>query len=889
MKRGAVRSIILAGWAAGVAAGAPVAPPMPPEEVAIREAVRQLGDESYAARESATRLLWSLGEKALPELREVAASRDPEAAIRARDLLRKIELGILPDSSPRIVELVLRYDRSNHDERQNVIQELKRLQAWRQILKLYALEKDVVALEQLADLVKGVAIEAARGCLSAEPPDLAGAFAYLKMARPEPSEFMAMAALHRAAGTLDAELKRAAEREGENAALWRYSLLAVAGRPLEAAREAAEAGLDLHAARLRLLAGNPLPWLEVATHGPQVLPSAGLTLYREAAARRWQGEACRPETLRRLRRMTAAGDEDEQFKALRLLFLLGDHDEAEKRLIALDPRAAFHYFESAERIEEALGAFGIDPAKPDFVGWALKRFEVLLERPDDEEHELTELALLGHFLERRGLAGDLEQGFTEPLRRLAAKDQENFIGVAARLFNGPIDGLSLPTVTPVVAALDTFAGDDDVRWMMAVENLFDSYDRPDRLWSWMATVEPAMEKRERFELLCRLYGLLPDPRDQRAGFFKKAWAAIERADKREQPMLLELMIDLADAVGDSGNFVRGAEAIAGLAEGAAERRFKGAAYAAVNRWADSAAEWMKLVASSSADPAYRAYAAAALRCAGNEPAAAEQERMAELLALGETIAQFQCAEAFGAAGDFERAARWWRRAAMECTNQSSAFAVVLVRLGEHAHAEEDWAAVASIGEAQALQQAMSGVEGYRSVPIGFSVASALRLRVDADLARAFSLLAKSRAKAVAGLERAAAMPCSDLALSDHYFAPLRAAGLVKIHDQAFERLWANLSSRIARYPENDNTRNSAAWLASRANRRLDEAEAHLAKALASHPRQAAYLDTMAEVHFARGDRRKAVEFSSRSLAEEGKDLQLIRQHERFKNGHLPPK
>jgi len=889
MKRGAVRSIILAGWAAGAAGAAPVAAPMPREEVAIGEAVRQLGDESYAARESATRLLWSLGEKALPELREAAASRDPEAAIRARDLLRKIELGILPDSSPRIVELVLRYDGGGHDERQAVVQELKRLQAWRQILKLYALEKDEAALEMLSDSVKGVAIEAARGCLAAEPPDLAGAFSYLGMARPEPSEFMAMAALHRAGGTLDSELKKAAGRDGANAALWRYSLLAVAGRPLEAAREAEQAGLDLHAARLRLLAGDPLPWLEVATHGPQVLPSAGLTLYREAAARRWQGEELRPESLRQLRRMTAVGDEDEQFKALRLLFLLGDHGEAEKRLTALDPRAAFHYFESAERIEEALGAFGIDPAKPDFVGWALKRFEVLQDRPDDEEHELTELALLGSFLERRGLTKELEEGFAAPLVRLAAADQEIFIRVAARLFNGPIDGLSLPTVAPVVTALASFAGDDDVRWMMAVENLFESYDRPDRLWSWIATVEPAMGKRERFELLCRLYGLLPDPRDQRAGFFARAWAAIDRADRVERPLLLELMTDLADAVGDSRNFVRGAEGISRLEAAGERRRFKGAAYAAVDRWADSAAEWAKLVESAPTDPAYRAYAAAALRRAGSDSAAAEQERMAELLALGETIAQFQCAEAFGAAGDFERAARWWRRAAMECTNQSSAFSAALVRLGEQAHAEEDWVGAAAIGEAQALQQAMAGAEGYRSVPIGFSISSALRLRVDADLARSFSRLAKSRATAVAGLERAAAMPCADLALSDHYFAPLRAAGLVKIHDQAFERLWRNLATRIERYPENDNTRNSAAWLASRANRRLGEAEAHLAKALASHPRQAAYLDTMAEVHFARGDRAKALEYSRRSLAEEGKDLQLIRQHERFKSGPLPPK
>jgi tetratricopeptide (TPR) repeat protein len=133
------------------------------------------------------------------------------------------------------------------------------------------------------------------------------------------------------------------------------------------------------------------------------------------------------------------------------------------------------------------------------------------------------------------------------------------------------------------------------------------------------------------------------------------------------------------------------------------------------------------------------------------------------------------------------------------------------------------------------------------------------------------------------------MPFADLSLADHFFAPMRAAGLVKQHDAAFNRLWQNLVKRIARFPESDNTRNSAAWLASRANRHLDEAEGYLHKAIENNPRQAAYLDTMAEVYFARGDREKAVEFSSRGLKEEPDDFQLVRQHERFKKGEFPPK
>jgi tetratricopeptide (TPR) repeat protein len=892
MKLPAAKMVFWSWMAAGVLSASPLAGPSAAAPVAsdsVAAALARLADDSFAVRQAATRDLWAMGEQAVAGLQEAAAGRDPEAAGRARDLLRKIQLGILPDSSPKIVDLVLRYDRSGIDERRSVINELRKAAAWRQILKLYALEKDDESLAMLEDATRGVAVEAARSCLASDPPDLRGAFSFLAMARPEPAEYMAMAALHRATGTMDEELRKSAADERADGDLWRYALLAVAGRPAEAAAAAGQAGLPIHAARLELLAGDPRPWLKAAPAPPQAIPSPGLPAYREFVARRWDGKPVPAEMERRFRRLArVVGDEDEQLKSLRLLFLIGDHAEAEKRLLAIDPRAAFYYFESAERIEEALQALGLDPSQPDFAGWAMKRFRVLIDDPDSEEHELTELSLLGYFLERRGLGEELEKAFAPPLAELAKSDQESFTRVATRLFAGPFDTLRLPTVGPVIQAAAVFAGDDEVRWMQIVENLFDGQERPDRLWNWLGRVEPARGLRERLELLARIYGLLPDPADERAAFFDKSWQGIGKADPAERGGLLELLVDLADQTGDAPNFLRGMAVLEKDHGQAAAQRFKGVHLAAAGRWDEAAAEWMKMVERQPVDPAYRAYAAASYRRAGNESAAVEQERRAELLALGETIAQFQCAEAFGAAGDFARAATWWRRAGLECTNQSSAFQAVVLRLGEQAHADADWKTAAAMSEAQALQQAQSGSESYR-LPVAYAASSTLRLRIDANLARAFSRLGRDRGRALQEIERYAAFPYADLALADSFFAPMRQAGLVKLHDQAFERLWLPLTRRIARYPDADNTRNSAAWLASRAKRRLDEAERYLAGALETYPRQAAYLDTMAEVHFARGDRKRALEFSTRALREESGDLQLIRQHERFKSGPFPPK
>lgn len=891
-----VRSAKPTLWAWMAAAGLSAAPltaapeAAVPDAAGVADAVTRLSDDSFTVRQAATRELWKLGEGILPQLKLAAEGDDPEAALRARELMRKIELGILPDSSPKIVDLVMRYDRGGLDERRKVMGELRMLRAWRQILKLYALEKDEDVLAMLEMQVRGVAIEAARDCLAGETPDVAGAFTYLGMARPEPSELMAMATLHRANGTLEGEMQKAKALEGKQGHLWRYALHAAAGNLKEAANEAEQGGLDLAAARLELLAGDPLPWIKGVPAPPQTISALSLPHYREFASRHWQGKEIKPDLTRQLRRLARAGDEDERPKSIRLLFLTGDHEEAEKVLIARDPSAAFYYLESAERIEEALKAYGLDPEKPDYTGWAMKRFRVLIDDPDDEMDELTELALLGYFLERRGLKKELEEAYVAPLAELAKTDQEIFLRTASRLFSGPYGTSSLSTAWPVTRAAAAYAGVDEVRWMQIVEHLFDGYRRPDRIWTWMAAVEPAMDHLERLELLCRVYGRMSDPGDQRGKFFDHAWAAIEKAGGPEKLEQLGQFIELSDQRGlkDSRNFLRGIELLTKLDPEEASEHFAGYHYAGVGRWAEAAAEWMRLTKRSPGYPSFRACAASCFRRAGDEAEAARQERLAELMTMGETDTQVECGSAFALAGDFERAARWWRRAATESTSNSLAFHRSIYYLNQQAFSEGDWKTASVLSEALALEEAMSGSD-EQGVPAVYGMSSSLRMRIDADMARAFSGLETDRANSVAEIERLASMPYADLSLADHFFAPMRAAGLVKQHDKAFDRLWQNLVKRIARYPDNDNTRNSAAWLASRANRHLDEAGEYLKKAIENNPRQAAYLDTMAEVHFARGEREKAVEFSARGLKEEPEDLQLVRQHERFKSGAFPPK
>ena len=177
---------------------------------------------------------------------------------------------------------------------------------------------------------------------------------------------------------------------------------------------------------------------------------------------------------------------------------------------------------------------------------------------------------------------------------------------------------------------------------------------------------------------------------------------------------------------------------------------------------------------------------------------------------------------------------------------------------------------------------------YASTGVGWTEPLTLmHHRLQADLSRALANLESNREESIATLEKCHRIFINDGSLADHFFPAIRKAGLVREHDQWFGESWDRMVEIIERYPASDNTRNTAAWFASRAMRKLDEAEKQVAKALESNPDQAAYLDTMAEIQFAKGDRDKALEWSRRALNHEPNDSQLRGQHERFRSDPLP--
>lgn len=882
-------------WVAAAAPDGAADPGLAVAEKSIGAWVDDLAHQKYRTREEASRKIWAIGDPALPELQEAASGPDPEQAYRARELIRKIQMHITPETDPEVVQLVERFDKALIDEKVNLFDKLYRKRAWRQILKLYAAEANPEMQSRLEDALRsrmagvdgvaGVAVTAARECLL--DGDAKAAREYLEMAPANPQGLLALADFHRSQGTLDAELERAKTLEGARGQAWQFALQRAAGN-LDAARDAAEAaGSTRLSAAMAALAGDPLPWLlscEVDAEGKKISSS-----YVELAIRRWQDKPIRPAELDVLARAANSRNRPSgRITAINSLFLLGEPALAEPAFLKNAPLEAFHYFEMLERIPDALKALGLDPEKPDYASWVEKRIDNISkgdgENEQDTGMDTQELALLAHFLEHRGMHAVAAEAYLKPLATFAENDAKNYAEFLGTLFGSSLRGGVLGAPQLARDAAVAWAGESDDRWEEVITAAFGGEDETLAIWDWLDELNPKSSRVERLDGLLALCGMGRDKLGLRRKWLDLAWDSLKKSPEEMRPPLLEMMSFLADRNPDVAMSLR----IWEMLPEASRKEMDGDRHlmnlSAAGRWQEAADFFLKqidLISKSSADPQpfFFAYAAACLRKAGRVEEATAQDALVDKLALGNDAMLIASAYAFGY--DFKRAADWRARAARQSDPEDPQTYVRALESHLEALMEEGrWKEAGSVAEV--LAQIVVSEDSISTAPL-----AGLKLRLQSDLGRALANLKTDRAGSIAMLARCLKMFPSDGSLADEFFPALRKMGLVKEHDEWFQQSWERMSAVVARFPDSDNTCNTAAWLAARAMRKLDEAEALEMKALANNPDQSAYLDTMAEIHFARGDRQKALEWSTKAVNFLPADPMLRRQHERFRTAPLP--
>jgi tetratricopeptide (TPR) repeat protein len=110
---------------------------------------------------------------------------------------------------------------------------------------------------------------------------------------------------------------------------------------------------------------------------------------------------------------------------------------------------------------------------------------------------------------------------------------------------------------------------------------------------------------------------------------------------------------------------------------------------------------------------------------------------------------------------------------------------------------------------------------------------------------------------------------------------LIAAGQKEAAEKLFADAFTAYEEICREFPQSAKYRNELAWLAARNDRRLDDALAHAQEAVRLRPDALNHVDTLAEVHFRRGDRDKAKELAKQNLMKEPNNKHFQEQLRRF--------
>ena len=847
----------------------------------VDDLVTQLSSDSFREREDATRALWGKGDAVLDVLRAASVSDDPERAKRARVVLEKVELRITPETQPEVIEQIQRFRTAPQNLKANHIHELRRMKAYFQILKLYSMEQRPEVRAEIASSIRGIALMGARDALAAD--DFETAASLLRMSAKEPNDLIALAWVYRCMGKLGEGMEDPPAPKDVATEDWKITLLRVKGDLDGAVKVAEDSKSSRLLAGLKVLQGDPTLWIRQngsGEPGTKTLPA-----YIDIALKRWEGKKIKESNFAPLLQSLKVPDSNSNnhAHAVASLAALGRLAEAEKYQAKNSPELAFQYYLSQERIGEALKTMDIDADKPDYSAWAAERFGILMKEDEDEEGAESarmQLLMVAGFLETRGLSKELHQAYSAPLARYALEHPDRFHDFLVSLFNSVTGAPTFAAATGVV-----WAGEDENRWGMLYSMAFGEEGEVTEWLAWIAEIEPGVSKSDKFHGMLALFDVGSDPEGLRERWMEKAWKVIKKSGEREKQVHLERIRMLAVAQQDVITALKTRDAMDAESKATVSWLSIDKFYSAAARWKEAVEILDDSGDATNSTPEYHAYLAATLRRAGFEKRAAEHDAQAEKLSLGYAPSCSRIGNLYVYGGDMKRAEKWYRRAALHADVLEGDFVAVLDTYARSMFEEGRWDIAASCYEAL--------VQTYASEQFsGGLISSYSKARLNANLSKALAVLPDDRERAIELLEEIHRNFKTDGILADDFFPMLRKASLNKELEKWFGESWAQISAVIERFPDCDNSRNTAAWLASRARMKLPEAEKHLQAALAKNPGQAAYLDTMAEVRFAMGDRAGALKWSELSLLrypliDTPYDTMIRKQHERFRNGPLP--
>lgn len=826
--------------------------------------VGQLSHEDFGTREAATRKLWDMGTAALPALNNIADGKDPEAADRARELLLYIGAGVLPDSPDEIKTMVIQFSRSGEDKKLAILRKLTGMGQWRQVLHLARMEKDPSTRRKMAAIVRQNAGSAARKAIVAGDHRLAAEV--LELIGDSDQALVMRAWYHRQRGQLAAELQAAAQMPGRNGIRWRLALHRADGNTRGALKEAKALGDARLVAALQLHQGDAVPWLLADVSAKGRLDPI-LEISRRIQIARLRGEEKKAGILaRELAQM--AGDAMFTLRVIPALAGNGYRSLALDVMARGEPLTVFSYFDNIEAPKKALGFLGIPPdASAPYTEWVRKTTAEALE---DEEHSTyNKLIMLASFLARHGEQRHALAVVKPLMDALEKNGSDAWFELIYRMVLYDLGKEALHLVE--------LRGNKDAEADKAVKNIFRKHISGDsvvHLWE-------ALKKRnggklgESLRQIGILSGITGDENNEIPALEKQLSAEAKEDKDVDQAARFAALFAFADIRGDMETCLAMSKSKAPRDDTwlKAKRYYEKELF----HWPQTEAYYRAKAKEDPGDYRSAAYLYIALRKQGKDGKTKGMFERLLLLSMGDAGVLGALAGEFYTVGYYKEATDLWKQALLMAEPGDRHFDSAIEALSEfpqHLYDSGQWKLAAAVTEAhiQLLYRGGGNV----------SINDMLRARFRAGLARGMDQLRDGkRSQAIATLDAARRLVPGDGTLADHFFPLLRKAAVGPTYDQWFAESYRHIAKASALYPGSHNTHNTAAWLCSRAVRKLDAAEAHAAEALKARPHQGAYLDTMAEVWFARGDRAKALDWSRKAVTSSTRHPQGVFRQRRY--------
>jgi tetratricopeptide (TPR) repeat protein len=827
-----------------------------PTERQLADAISDLSDPDAAVRERASKLLWSAGATAEAALRQAAGSDDPEVARRARELLSKIQLGLLPDAPQEIFDLLDQYRSAPPIGRQAAINRLANqgTRGLRVLLHLRKRERDPLLRQQLLRAI-GIRPHDGAAALLAEG-DTQAAAELLEAASTESEQGARdWAAFLLLRGSLDAQiatLKSSLQNNVDSAATSRLVIFARARGDLVTARWAAEKSADPNLLDSILIEQNE--WKLLAGR------------YRERAGNSAEALGF-AATFARL-----SGDAEAVERAAAALRSHSDHHEHEYRYCA---EALLLNDRPDEGVAVLLGhkdyALATDLLLPRL------RIKEAIALADEERRTLKDADLLQ--ARARSLAvyhftGDRAAARKALLEISAANEKAKdfstwlLLGESARRMDEPEEAdrcfaaaLALPSPEPKVAQVMESAGFSDdfpAAWWW-------TFLRPRHLTESYAQTLGRLRAFEKGALSAQEVEKLAD----------EARAATMKLDSQaDRDLGLNTIGETLELMGRKEAAGRAFRALADLSHTAESYQRAGDSEASRGDFASAAATYSQAWDLDRTNAAPLALHGWALLKAGDAKEGRACIDLAHLLPLANG-SQRTLLEFIFSRHDLPDDARR-ERELIRCTGVILSWEVNNAsRLsGDDANGRGDYLAAADFWEHAFLgnlKPGMSFNDPWSNVMIP-------------------TLIHKTRARGLAKTDPAGAAREARTAMAD---SPGDANALIEMVE-AFEKsghkaeaddLYGPTAAYFQRlcddYPDSGPAHNQLAWIEAKCRRNLDDALKHARRTAELEPKNAAGIDTLAEVHFQRGEFDQAIVEMNKCVALEPADEQHRRQIARF--------